>query len=458
MAQVTNNKLTSQTSASSVAIPRRRFLTQSAAAASSVFAAPAILNAALRRKEFHVACVGVNGMGFSDLSNVGSHASARFVGFCDIDAGRFDRADKAFPDVPHFADYRKMFAELGTGFDAVIVSTPDHMHAPIAMAAMKLGKHIYCQKPLTHTVWESRQMKLMAEKTGVTTQMGNQIHSNAEYRRGVKLIHDGAIGKVREVHSWVGVQGRQYNNRTDRPAEAPVPAGVDWDLWIGAAPMRPFAPDVYHPFKWRDWQDFGSGALGDFGCHILDPVFGALGVTAPLSIKAENDGTTTEVWPGPETVTFEFPGTERTAGPTIRIIWRDGGLKPPRELAQLPDGMELPAAGSIFIGEEGVMLLPHVGNPSLFPQKKFASHAIPDVAGESHWHAWVDAAIAGRKTSDGFHYAGPLSETVQLGNIAARLPGQELKWDAASLAFTNSPEAGKLLTRQYRDGFAVEAV
>lgn len=458
MTQQTDSSFHRHTRPSSVAVGRRRFLKKSATLAGSLLAAPAILNAATRRQEFHVACVGVNGMGFSDLSSVGSHASVKFVGFCDIDASRFDRADKAFPDVPHFADYRKMFAELGAKFDAVIVSTPDHMHAPIAMQAMKLGKHIYCQKPLTHTVWEARQMKLMAEKTGVTTQMGNQIHSNAEYRRGVALIHSGAIGKVKEVHSWVGVQGRQYNQRTDRPADAVVPEGVDWDLWIGAAAMRPFAADVYHPFKWRDWQDFGSGALGDFGCHILDPVFGALGVSAPISIRAENDGTTNEVWPGPETVTYEFPGTERTAGSTIRIIWRDGGLKPPRELAQLPDGMELPAAGSIFIGEEGVMLLPHVGNPSLYPQQKFAGVAIPEIAGESHWHAWVDAAIAGKKTSDGFHYAGPLSETVQLGNIAARLPGKDLKWDAASLQFSNSPEAAKLLTKQYREGFAVEAV
>ncbi|MFN0198833.1 MAG: Gfo/Idh/MocA family protein [Planctomycetaceae bacterium] len=437
-----------------IRIPRRQFLAHAAAA----FAAPAILHAAVRRQEFHVACVGVNGMGWADLSSVGTHPKVKFVGFCDIDASRFDKVDANFPGVKHFSDYRKMFAELGDKVDAVIVSTPDHMHAPVAMEAMKLGKHVYCQKPLTHTVWESRQMQLMAEKMGVTTQMGNQIHSNAEYRRGVQLIHDGAIGKVQEVHSWVGVQGRQYNSRTDRPPEAPVPAGVEWDLWIGAAPMRPFSPDVYHPFKWRDWQDFGSGALGDFGCHILDPVFGALEITSPLSIKAENDGTTNEVWPGPETVTFEFPGTDHTAGDTIRIIWRDGGLKPPRELAQLPDGVDLPGAGSLFIGEEGTMILPHVGFPQLYPQEKFVDYKIPEIEGVSHWHTWVDAAIAGEKTSDGFHYAGPLSETVQLGNVAARLPGVDLEWDAAELKFTNSPEADKLVSKRYRKGFEVHCV
>ena len=217
-------------------LPRRQFLTQSAVAASALFAMPAIVRAATLRKELHVAAIGVNGMGWSDLSSIGSHASVKFVGFCDIDAARFDKADAAFAGVPHFADYRQLLADLGDKVDAVIVSTPDHMHAPIAMAAMKLGKHVYCQKPLTHTVWESRQMRLLAEQKNLTTQMGNQIHSNAEYRLGVKLIQEGAIGKVREVHSWVGVQGRQYCNRTDRPADAPVPEGVNWDLWLGAAP------------------------------------------------------------------------------------------------------------------------------------------------------------------------------------------------------------------------------
>ena len=345
-------------------LPRRRFLAQSAAAVATAFAAPAIVRASTLQQELRVAAVGVNGMGWSDLSSIGSHGKVKFVGFCDIDGSRFDKADAAFPGVPHFADYRQLLTELSDKIDAVIVSTPDHMHAPIAMMAMRAGKHVYCQKPLTHTVWESRQMRLMAAKMNVTTQMGNQIHSAAEYRLGVRLIHDGAIGKVREVHSWVGVQGRQYCNRTDRPPAAEIPAGVNWDLWLGAAAERPFAADVYHPFKWRDWQDFGSGALGDFGCHILDPVFGALGISAPVSIQAMNDGTTSEVWPGPETVTFEFPGTERTADSTIKVIWSDGGLMPPRELAQLPDGVDLPGAGSIFIGENGVMVLPHVGKPS----------------------------------------------------------------------------------------------
>ncbi|MFO0425188.1 MAG: Gfo/Idh/MocA family protein [Planctomyces sp.] len=437
---------------------RRSFIAQSTAACGAAMAAPAVLCAATRASQLNVACVGVNGMGWADLSSVGSHAGVRFVGFCDVDSNRFEKVDAAFPGVTHFADYRQMFADIGKSIDAVIVSTPDHMHAPIAMMAMKMGKHIYCQKPLTHTVWEARQMRLMADKAGVITQMGNQIHSNAEYRRGVQLIHNGAIGKVKEVHSWVGVSGRQHSGFTERPPEAPVPVNLNWDLWLGAAPVRPFAEKAYHAFNWRDWQDFGSGAMGDFGCHILDPVFGALELTAPTSIRAEHAGTNQEVWPGAETITFDFPGTARTSGSSIRVIWRDGGLKPPRELAQLPDGMELPPNGSLFIGEEGVMLLPHVGMPSLYPQKKFESYAIPEIPGGSHWHIWVEAVLAGKRTSDGFHYAGPLTEAVQLGNIAARLPGTELKWDAAALRFTNHEPANTLLTKTYRDGFGVEAV
>jgi len=437
---------------------RRGMMAQSAAAASAVFLAPAVVKASTIEKELHVAAIGVNGMGWADLSSIGSHSKVKFVGFCDIDDSRFDKADQAFPGVPHFHDYRVMLTELGDKVDAVIVSTPDHMHAPIAMMAMKMGKHVYCQKPLTHTVWESRQMRLMAEKLNLTTQMGNQIHSATEYRSGVRAIQNGVIGKIKEVHSWIGVQGRQYCNRTDRPASAEVPAGVHWDLWLGAAPERPFAADVYHPFKWRDWQDFGSGALGDFGCHILDPVFTALGIKAPLSVHAVNDGTTKEVWPGPETVTFEFPGNERIAGATMKLVWRDGGLKPPRELAQLPQGVELPSGGSLFIGEEGVLILPHYRMPTVYPADKFRDVTLPTVPGSSHWHDWVDAVIAGKKTTDGFEYAGPLSETVQLGNIAARLPGQKLQWDTEQMTFRNHPNATKLLTKSYRSGFEVEAV
>jgi predicted dehydrogenase len=439
-------------------IQRRQFLRYSAVAGTAVLGLPAIVRASSLEKTLNVAAIGASGMGYADLSSVGSHAKVKFVGFCDIDSNRFDQADKAFPNVAHFVDYREMLTSLGDKVDAVIVSTPDHMHAPAAMMAMEMGKHVYCQKPLAHTVWECRQMRLIAKKMKLTTQMGNQIHSAQEYRTGVNWIRGGLIGKIKEVHSWVGVQGRQYCGRTDRPAEAPVPKNVNWDLWLGAAESRPFAPDVYHPFKWRDWQDFGSGALGDFGCHILDPIFGALGLTAPISIQAENDGTTKEVWPGPETVSFVFPGTEFTADKTISVIWRDGGLKPPRELAKVPDDVELPASGSLFVGEEATLVLPHFAMPQLYPGSKFAAVRLAATPGTNHWHDWVDAVLAGKPTTDGFDYAGPLAETVQLGNIAARLPGEKLIWKAEALRFENHEDANELVTKSYRKGFEVKEV
>lgn len=414
-------------------------------------------------EKLRVAAVGVKGMGWSDLSSVGSHAAVQFVGFCDIDTQRFDQVDEKFPGVPHFADYREMIAKLGAGVDAVIVSTPDHMHAPIATLAMSQGKHVYCQKPLTHTVWEARQMQLLARQHQLTTQMGNQIHSAKPYRMGVRLVRDGWIGKVKEVHSWVGVQGRQHCNRTDRPASGPVPANVAWDLWLGCAPERPFAPDVYHPFKWRDWQAFGSGALGDFGCHIFDPVFGALSLTAPTSIVAEHAGTNDEVWPGPETVRYLFPGTKHTAGDTIQVTWYDGGLKPSADLLVvdgkkvLPEDKKLPGAGSVFIGEEGVMVLPHYADPQLYPIEKYEGKALPDVQGTNHWHDWVDAVLAGKQTTDGFDYAGPLTEAVQLGNVAALVPGTPLQWDSASMQLTGAKDVERLLTKKYRKGFEVIA-
>ncbi len=439
-------------------LSRRTFLQTTVAGAAAALVAPAVISAQTQKTELHVAAIGANGMGWSDLSSVGSHSKVKFVGFCDVDSARFDQVDKHFPGVAHFADYREMIDKLGDKLDAVIVSTPDHMHAPAAMYAMNRGKHCYCQKPLTHTVWEARQMRLLAEKKQLITQMGNQIHSNLEYRLGTRILKAGAIGKITAVHSWVGVKGQNYYTGQARPASVEVPKSLDWNLWIGAAPERPFAPDVYHPFKWRDWQDFGSGALGDFACHILDPVFTALDLTAPKTIQCDHEGFNPELWPGPETVKYVFPGTKYTAGDTLPVTWYDGGRKPPRELAQLPDGVELPGGGSLFIGEGGTLVLPHVGMPQLYPKAKFADFKNPDEKGLSHWHVWVDAVLSNTKTSDGFHYAGPLTETVQLGNIAALHPGKTLEWDVEALKFKNLPDANALLTKKYRKGFEVEAV
>lgn len=434
---------------------RRTFLRTSAAA---VLGFPAIVRAANLNSQLQISAVGVSGKGFSDISQVGSHARVRFVGFCDVDTSKFGEVDKKFPDVAHFQDFREMFAQLGDKSDAVIVSTPDHMHAPVAMAAMRRGKHVYCQKPLTHTVWEARQLRLQAEKAKVVTQMGNQIHSAAEYRTAVKLLRDGAIGKIKEVHSFHPNRGNNYTKLTEPPAAGPVPESLNWDLWVGPAPMRDYAPNAYHPFNWRDWQDFGGGTMGDFGCHILDPVFTALELTAPLTIRAENDGLNSQTWPGAEVVSYVFPGTALTTGKTIPVTWYDGGRRPDASVVQLPADKKLPGGGSIIVGEGATMVIPHVGMPQIYSQGEVAQTEIKKVPGVSHYHAWVDAILSSGKTTDGFDYAGPLTEAVQLGNVATRVPGVTLEWDAAALRIANNADAERLLTKQYRDNWKIEAV
>jgi predicted dehydrogenase len=450
---------------------RRTFL-QHTALAGAALGFPAVLRAAQPNSRLQLAAIGVSARGYADLHSIASHPKAKFVAFCDIDQANFAKADADHPGTPHFADFRAMLEKLGDTVDAVIVATPDHLHALAAVEAMRRGKHVYCEKPLAHTVWECRQLRLWAEKTGVVTQMGNQIHSSVEYRLATRLIRDGVIGKVKEVHSWLAFTGNERTRLLEPPASGPVPQGVDWDLWLGGAPHRPFAPRVYHPFAWRDWQDFGSGALGDFGAHIFDPVFTALGLTAPLTVSADHSGINRHIWPTLETVRYVFPGTAFTAGPTLPLTWSDGGLRPSRQLAQLPPELDLPQHGSLFIGEKGNLVLPHVGGPRLYPVENFTGFVYPkDIKGLNHHHAWVDAILTGGRTSAGFHYAGPLSETVQLGNVATRvaLPpspkrgsnvatrAPALAWDAAALRITNHPAAQALLTKTYRPGWEVPA-
>ena len=435
---------------------RRSFLKTSAAA---VLGFPAILRAANLNSNFQVAAIGCAGKGLSDIAEVGSHQRVKFVGFCDVDLNRFAQVDKKFPGVAHHQDYREMLEKLGAGVDGVIVSTPDHLHAPMAMDAMRRGKHVYCQKPLTHTVWEARQIRLQAEKSGVVTQMGNQIHSATQYRTAVKLLRDGAIGKIKEVHSWQGNKGNGYTKLTAAPEPGPVPEGFSWDLWLGPAPMREYSPTVYHPFNWRDWQDFGGGTMGDFGCHILDPIFTALELGAPRTIRGESEGLNAQTWPSSETIQYVFPGNAFTAKDTLALTWYDGGRMPSDDvMSLLPADGKRPKAGSLVIGESGALLIPHVAMPQLLPADKFASTEIEKVPGSSHYHAWVDAALGGSRTTDHFSYAGQLTEVVQLGNIAGRIPGVTLEWDSKNLRFPNHPEADRYLTKTYRAGWQIDPV
>lgn len=435
---------------------RRRFLQQSGALGAA-FALPAASWARIRgaNEKLRVAAVGCGGKGWDDITHIAASPAVAYVALCDIDETEpfLGRAAKRFPAAKKFTDWRRLL-DQHKEFDAVNVSTPDHSHAPVALPTMALGKHVFCQKPLTHTVFEARQMQLAAKKYGVVTQMGNQIQSHSAYRTAVKLVHDGAIGKVKEVHSWqAGKLGWMLAD--DRPPGMdPVPQTLHWNEWLGTAPTRPYKARLYHSFNWRAWQDFSNGQLGDFGCHILDPVFMALGLTAPITVRAESSPLNREVWYKWSVVHYEFPGTKHTAGKTLPLTWYDGdGKFPPRDRLGLAANVKLHGSGSILIGEKGSLLIPHVAPPRLLPEEAFKGVPIQTVPAVDHYVGWADACRGIGKTTSHFDYSANLTETVLLGTVAIRTPGETLKWDAAALKVSNSPAADGLLRKTYRKGW-----
>lgn len=434
------------------AISRRSFLQ---AGAASVLTAASWSRVYGANEKLRVSAVGTGGKGWDDIVHVSASPHVVYVALCDIDESEnfLGKAAKKFPSSKTLTDWRRLL-DMGKEFDAATVSTPDHMHAPVSLPLMQLGKHVFCQKPLTHTVHEARQMQRAAKKYGVVTQMGNQIQSHEIYRTAVKLVHDGVIGKVKEVHSWQA--GRmQWMLVDDRPPGSdPVPKTVHWDEWLGVAPQRPYKDRIYHSFNWRAWQDYSNGQLGDFGCHILDPVFLALGLTAPTAARGESSPLNKEVWYQWSVVNYEFPGTERTAGKTLPLTWYDGlGKLPSHERLGLKAGTKLHQAGSMLIGEKASLLIPHMGAPRLLPEEKFTDHKIEKVPAVDHYVGWADACRGEGKTTSHFGYAGPLTEAVLLGTIAIRVPGETLRWDAAGMKVTNSAAADALVRKAYRKGW-----
>ncbi len=434
-------------------LSRRRFLHHAAGATALTAANWASVHGA--NEQLRLASVGVGGKGWSDLNGVAASPGVTVVALCDLDDTRehMGQAARKFSKAARYTDWRKLL-DHHKEFDALTVSTPDHMHAPIALAAMALGKHVFCQKPLTHSVHEARQMRLAARKYGVVTQMGNQIQSHEAYRTAVKLVHDGVIGKVKEVHSWQAGSMR-WLLVPDRPTgEDPVPETLHgWDNWLGVAPARPFKKTIYHAWNWRAWQDFSNGQLGDFGCHILDPVFLALGLTAPTSIRGRCSPLNREVWYTWSVVEYEFPGTARTTG-NLKLTWYDGeGRFPPREKLGLAADVKLPGSGSLLLGEKGTLLIPHVAAPRLLPGDAFAGYKIETVPAVDHYVSWADACRGAGKTTSHFDYAGPLTETVLLGTVALRVPDETLRWDPAAMKVTNSSKADALLRKTYRKGW-----
>lgn len=415
------------------------------------------------------ASFGAGGMAWADLGAIARHKSIELVAVADVDLERVGQVRERFPNARIYQDWRELL-EQERELDSVNVSTPDHMHAPIAMASLQRGLHVYGQKPLTHGIYETRRLTEVAREKKRVTQMGIQIHSNAEYRLAVRLVQDGVIGLIREVHTW---SSKKWGDTAPMPRRAdPIPAGLDWDGWVGVCAERPFIGDGwYHPSNWRKRLDFGTGTFGDMGCHIYDPVFKALALTAPLSVRSEGAAPNEHSWATDAIIHYVFPRTAYTADDTVRVTWYDGDRRPPAEVQQLvgvlplaADGSAVPGSrrlayeGSILVGTKGVMLIPHIGWPQMFPETDFRDLELPSVGSADHWLQYVEAILGNGQTSAGFDYSGPLTEAVLLGSVATRFPRTTLGWDAARLRFPETPAANEHVRRAYRRGWEVEGL
>jgi predicted dehydrogenase len=393
-------------------------------------------------------------MAAADHQAIAGHPQVKFVCVVDVDAERGEKVKDRYPDVKVYRDWREMLDKEAKNLDSVNVGTPDHMHAPMAMSALQRGLAVYGQKPLTHDVFESRRLAEVAREKKLVTQMGIQVHSSNEYRMAVRLVQDGAIGPVKEVHTW---SNKKWGDPSPRPetSDAP-PASLNWDQWLGVAPERPFiGGGYYHPGNWRKRLDFGTGTFGDMGCHIYDPIFKALALTAPISVRSEGPSPNAHNWANDAIVHYVFPGTKFTASKIVGVTWYDGDQKPPQEIVALIGKTELPGQGSIFLGDKGVMVLPHVAMPILLPDEKYKDYARPTLEPVNHWHQFVEAVRGNGQTSANFDYAGPLTEAILLGGIASRFPKTTLEWDAAKLRFTNVADANQYIRRTYRKGWEV---
>ena len=438
--------------------------------------------------------IGVGGMGFEDLKAVSSHPLVDVVALCDVDADLLARAKEAHPKVKTFSDYRVMLQLMGNDIDAVIVSTPDHTHAPASLAAMQMNKHVYCQKPLTHYVSESREMKKVAAARNLVTQMGIQVHSFYDYKLATLLIQSGIIGKVHTVHAW---SPKDWGYDGEAPTGSdPVPQSLDWNLWLGTSKERLYKDGYYHPANWRKVLDYGCGTLGDMGVHICDTPYNALQLDVPLTIKNECRPPTGFGFPEKNIVTYEFPGTKYTTE-KLKWVWYDGPGAPQdhedlqlpgskKQTNQAPEGKEqslkdktsldareakegqLPEQGAMFVGEKGRLLLPHFMQlPRKIVKGKYVdiSKEIArvgkannlgepirnyDTEGPKHYHEFVDACLGRATCSAPFSYAARLTETILLGVIAARFPNQTLHWDSQAARFAED-EANQYLSGDYRE-------
>ncbi len=447
-------------------------------------------------ERLNVASIGIGGKGDSDSDHVGKHAN--LVAICDVDEQRLAKKAEKFPKAQKFTDYRKMFDKMAKQFDAVTISTPDNHHAIATMMAIKLGKHVYTQKPMTHDVWEARQLRLAAKEYKVATQMGNQGTASSKLREGVELIRAGVLGAITDVHIWTNRPvWPQAPKVVSRPPAMEPPDYLHWDEWIGPAPMRPYGEytdasgkrgkGAYHSFNWRGWWDFGTGALGDMGCHTANLPFMALKLGHPSAFQGECGDLNPETYPSWARVNFEFPAREGM--PPVKVNWYEGSkngklVHPPEELvtkilaeyaksiakdkkaaAAAKKPLELNRSGSIIVGEKGMLYSPHDygGAWALLPADDYRDYKAPaevlprNALGndEGQKIEWIAACKGGKPALSNFDYAGMLTEFILLGNIGIANSGKRLEWDGPNMKFPNAPEAEKRLRRQYRQGWSI---
>jgi predicted dehydrogenase len=401
------------------------------------------------------ASFGAGGMAWADLRAIAASRHVRLVAVAEVDANRTADVRRQFPNARIYQDWRELL-DQERDLQSVNVSTPDHMHAPITMRAMAQGLHVYTQKPLTQTIHESRQLTRVARERRIVSQMGIQIHSHEAHRTIVEIIQGGAIGRVREVHSWSDKQWGATAARPDRRDN--VPASLQWDKWLGVAADRPFIAGYYHPGEWRKRLDFGTGTFGDMGCHILDPVFTSLALTSPRTVRATSGAPTADSWGLNCQVQYVFPGTRHTAD-TLTLNWYDGTQRPAMEVRQLIGQRQLHGQGSLYIGANGVLYTPYLaGPPILLPAERFADFRMPRPGSENHYVQFVEACRGNGRTSTPFDYAGPLTESVLLGCLSTRFQNATLEWDTARMEITNNRDATALVRRRYRKGWEVNGL
>jgi predicted dehydrogenase len=439
---------------------RREFLQSAAGAVAAFTVVPRHVLGQGRTppsEKLDIACIGITGRGGDNIKGL---QGENIVALCDVDLRRAGRVFIAFPQARPYRDYRRMFDEMHRRIDAVVVSTPDHTHAVAAMAALKRGKHVYCEKPLAHSIYEIRALMKAAHDRKVVTQLGNQGHSFDSIRMFCEWIWDGVIGNVTEVHAFCDTVHCRINDLPKLRQKQPIPLELNWELWLGPAAWRSYNP-LYLPGGWRGWTPFGSGTIGDWVCHIVDPVFWALDLGAPKTVLAEAKGYDPKLhgdtFPMGTVVTFEFPARGKR-GP-VKLVWFDGVERPPRP-AELEEGRKLPNLGAVVIGDKGKITYGShgAGSARIIPEAKMKAYkrpapTLPRV--RDHYQDWLNAIRTGKQAGSDFAYGGPLSELAQLGIVATRFAGRPLEWDGPKMRFTNCNEANQYLKPTFRKGWTL---